>query len=238
MFKPARPSGKRTGRRNKAEAGSKSMMGNTLSVAAFKEMDPFPPMIRRNFKYCGVHQLTTNASTGTFGTEQRYNLNALYDPDYTGSGHQPYGFDQIMAGYNKYRVERVSFKILFTTPGSAADMIGAASVAPGTSASLAAVTLAYPFEWPNFIHGHISSAGERKCVLTGSINLWDLFGVTKARYDADDIYTGSVSANPTALALLSFAVASYSGATSQAASSLIELEYTAVIYDRLNMAPS
>lgn len=197
-------------------------------------------MVKRIFKYTALHQMATasSPSAGYYGSEQRYNLNSLYDPDYTGSGHQPYGFDQIMATYNKYRVNRVSYKITFTTPGADADMLCTATVAPGTSASIAAAAPSTPLEWPNATHGHLSSQGSRICVLTGTIDLHTLIGVTKQRYDADDIFVGSVSANPTQLALLSYAVASYSGSGSQACSTLIELEYEAVIYDRVVVAAS
>ncbi len=212
-------------------------MSNTLSVEAFKALDPFPPMVKRVFKYTDLHQISC-ASSGDYGSEIRYNLNALYDPYYTGAGHQPYGFDQVMATYGKYRVQRVSYRITFTTPGAANDMLCTASVSPGTSASLASLAPARPLEWPNSTHGHLSSAGTRLCVLTGSVDLHVICGVSKQRYDADDTFVGSVSANPSQLALLSIAVASYSGAASEACSCLVELEYESMIFDRIIVAAS
>lgn len=213
------------------------MMGAKLNVEAFIANDPFPPMIRRSFKYCDLHQITTGTA-GVYGSEVRYNLNGLYDPYYTGAGHQPYGYDQVFALYNKYRVERVSYRVTITTPGAAADMICAASVSPGSSASIAGIAPAGPLEWPNSTHGHLSSAGSRICVLTGTIDLHTLVGVAKAKYDADDTYCGTVGANPSQLALLSFAVGSYSGSASQGASALVELEYDAVAFERVIVAAS
>jgi hypothetical protein len=37
--------------------------------------------------------------------------NGLYDPDTTGTGHQPYGFDQAMAIYSRYRVRKSVCKV-------------------------------------------------------------------------------------------------------------------------------
>lgn len=221
-------------------AKAKTLQTATLSVMAFRSLDPFPPMVKRIFKYSDLHSLATAASpsAGYYGSEQRYNLNSLYDPNYTGSGHQPYGFDQIMATYNKYRVNRVSYKITFTTPGADNDVLCTASIAPGTSGSVAGTAPSTPLEWPNATHGHLSSSGTRLCVLTGSIDLHTLIGVSKQRYDADDTFVGTVSSNPSQLALLSYAVASYSGAGSQSVASLIELEYECIVFDRVVVAAS
>jgi len=237
---PAKPTTAMTKQRpgGKQAKQAKALQAQALSLAAFRALDPFPPMIRRSFRYADLHQMTTAATTGYFGSENRYNMNSLYDPYYTGAGHQPYGFDQIMASYTKYRVERVTFRITFTTPGGAADILCAASYGAGTSASLAGVAPAPICEWPNAVHGHLSSSGTRVCYLTGTINLWEVCNVTKQRYETDDIYVGSVSANPSQVALLSFAIASYSAASSEAASVLVELEYDAIVYDRQVIAAS
>jgi len=204
----------------------------------FKGLDPFPSQIRRSFRYADLHQLTTEATTGNMGTQARYNMNSLFDPYYTGTGHQPYGYDQLTNIYSKYRVNRFHFKLTYTTPGGAADIFCAASYSAGTSASLTSVAPYIVCEWPNAIHGHLSSSGERKCVLTGSVDLHDVVTVAKAKYDADDAYSAAVTANPTTLILLAIAVGSYSGASSEATSVLVELEYDALLYDRQVVASS
>lgn len=40
-----------------------------------------------------------------------FRLNSLYDPDYTGTGHQPLGFDQWASVYDKYYVRRARIKV-------------------------------------------------------------------------------------------------------------------------------
>jgi len=204
----------------------------------FKGLDPFPAMIRRQFRYADIHQLATESSTGNLGSQVRYRMNSLFDPYYTGAGHQPYGYDQLTNIYAKYRVNRISFKATFTTPGGAADVFCAASYSTGTSASLSAYSPHVICEWPNAIHGHLSSSGSRVCVLSGTVNLHDIVTIPKAKYDADDAYSAAVGSDPTQLVLLSFAVGSYSGTGSEATSLLIELEYDAVLYERQVVASS
>lgn len=43
-----------------------------------------------------------------------YTTNGLYDPNTTGIGHQPTGFDQLMALYNEYVVIGSTIKVSFT----------------------------------------------------------------------------------------------------------------------------
>ncbi len=235
---PTRPIGTNKAARRRRQQVATTMPTAHLNLASFKAIDPFPPQIRRRLKYADLFQLATAASTGNFGAEQRFRVNSLYDPDYSGTGHQPYGYDQISNLYNKYRVDRVWFKIIFTTPGSAADVLCAASISPGTSAALATFAPAVPLEWPNTMVGHLSSSGERKVVLTGTIDLAVLCGVPRHKYESEDSYSAAVGANPSQVALLSFAVASFSGSASQATSVLCELEYDAVLYERVILGQS
>lgn len=49
------------------------------------------------------------AATG----HQVFSANGLYDPDITGSGHQPRGFDQMMELYDHYQVIGAQCKVMF-----------------------------------------------------------------------------------------------------------------------------
>lgn len=183
--------------------------------------------------------MSTDTGGGTVvGTQQVMRLNSLYDPDYTGSGHQPYGFDQMSGMYQKYRVDHVDFQVLFTTPGAANDMLCLATVAPNTTSNLTGVAMYAAQERPNSIVGHLSSQGERKCVLNGSFDLHTLCGVPKAKYVAEEQYSAAINADPTVVPLLTFAVGSYSNAVSQACSVQVVLSYRATLFQRATQATS
>ncbi len=49
-----------------------------------------------------------------------FRANGLYDPNYTGAGHQPYGFDQWMTYYNQFTVLGSKITALFRNYGAAA----------------------------------------------------------------------------------------------------------------------
>lgn len=60
-----------------------------------------PTPRRAILRYCDQHTLTS--SSGLLGTWV-YRANSVYDPNYTGTGHQPMGFDQWSILYNHYTV--------------------------------------------------------------------------------------------------------------------------------------
>ena len=49
-----------------------------------------------------------NTTSGLCGV-RIFSLSSLFDPDVTGTGHQPVGYDQIMALYEEYIVKGVSY---------------------------------------------------------------------------------------------------------------------------------
>lgn len=71
----------------------------------------FPDKLRTRLRYCDQFQL------GTGVTNWVYRFNSLYDPDLSGTGHQPRYFDQLCAAngiYSKYRVLGAKAKITFS----------------------------------------------------------------------------------------------------------------------------
>lgn len=61
-----------------------------------------PAQYIADLEFTGIGTLTTTASVGP--TTQVYRANDLYDPYFTGAGHQPRGFDQLMNFFNHFTV--------------------------------------------------------------------------------------------------------------------------------------
>lgn len=198
--------------------------------------DPFPATMRRTFTYCQTFSLSSG--NGLLGTQQAFRLNSLYDPDYTGAGHQPYGFDQMSGLYSMYRVDRAKFEVIFTTPGSANDILAVATVSPGTDSSLTGAALYTAQERPGGIWGICSSAGERRCSLKGSFDLHVISGVPKAKYVAEENYASSMSTNPSAISLLSIAAGCVDGTNAVSVAVMVVITYDAVLFNRVTQATS
>jgi len=88
-----------------------------------KQLSAFPVRLTRTLRY----NQSNIIDVGNFGINaQVFRANSLFDPDLTGTGHQPNGFDALMAAYNHFTV--LSCKIRVRTIQCAS---GGGTIEPG-----------------------------------------------------------------------------------------------------------
>lgn len=91
----------------------------------------FAARTRRTLQYYSTGTVLTGTNTVN---SQVFSANGMFDPDITGSGGQPMGFDQMMAFYNHYTVLRSRIRIIIAntsttlTPSVGIMVSGSASV--------------------------------------------------------------------------------------------------------------
>ena len=73
-----------------------------------KYFDPFPAKMSAVLRYSDQIVLDANTSSPA---RHHFRGTSVYDPDYTGTGHQPYGFDQYSRLYNHYIVDKAIITI-------------------------------------------------------------------------------------------------------------------------------
>jgi len=86
----------------------------------------FAKTTKMAFRY--VDTVTINADAGSNFVYLTYSANGMYDPDTTGIGHQPYGFDQYMQFYNHYTVIGSKMTCKFQPPAPSTTSAGTAYV--------------------------------------------------------------------------------------------------------------
>ncbi len=175
----------------------------------------FPKKLKVVHKY--VEAL--NFTAGTPSDVRQFSCNGLYDPNITGTGHQPLYFDQLSGIYNHYTVFRSWCKyILVTTsvPCLVSHYIeDDTTVSSGTqSAEMSTATVT--------THSNLAV---KPTVLTRSWNGKEFFGGDL--FD-NDLLTGSASANPTEQMYFTFNVTAMDGVTIPSYSVLVEVHYEAV----------
>lgn len=75
--------------------------------------DGMPNRARATLRYC--EQVSLNPGVGS-PANYYFRANDCYDPNLTGTGHQPKGFDQLMSWYNHFTVERSRIRVTIQPP--------------------------------------------------------------------------------------------------------------------------
>lgn len=189
-------------------------------------------------RYASGLPLTTGAA-GVYGTEQVYRLNSLYDPDFTGAGHQPYGYDQMIALYTKYLVSGVKVEVILTDPSADGIVVGM-MVQPSTSTyTITGHGVDQIKEKPMAITRVINSTGRQIQRIVQYIPLAKLEGLSRSQWhNSQDDYGAATSANPTLNCWFRIAVGSVRGNAGDTVVARIQLTYYSKFYDRIVLAQS
>ena len=90
-----------------------------------------------------------------------------------------------------------------------------------------------PAEYAGGSYGVLSSAGERRCVLQGTIDLAKVCGVNHAKYRADDPYAAYIGANPVQEILLSIATCAMDGTNGITCAYQVTLTFETLWFSRV-----
>jgi len=195
-------------------------------------LTPFPASWKCRLKYSTQITLSVG-STGLMGTEWVARLNSLFDPDFTYTGHQPYGYDQLAAIYGQYIVRGVTVDLQFTDPTIEALVIGAA-VQPSAASSTVSGKDPYVIAEQEFgAVEYVNTSGSQKAHLFRHFDLAKVEGVTPSQYSNQlSVYGAAVTANPTLSPWLRVAVSDLNGGSSGQIRCMFSLIFDAEFYRR------
>ena len=169
--------------KNKSE--SKSNRGYT----AFSHNYPIAQRLRTIL--CYTEKVTFAALPSI---DQQFRLNSLFDPNLTGTGHQPKGFDQLAALYNRYRVYKCEYKITFAQFSNAVPIY--CGVAPtNTLTGFTDITDHAEMSESKYVIA-VNSAPLLTGSFRGTVDLAKLNGKTRIAYEADDTTQALTTTNP------------------------------------------
>jgi hypothetical protein len=182
------------------------------------------PEVTGKLNYSSMNELT--GSSGNYV----YTLNGLYDPDISGGGAQPTGFDEYMAMYNHYRVTSCSVRAIVSLSSAVPT---AFCLTPYRNSGTPpasfrdALALGGPF-------GLISTSAGASVELNLHVDVARWQG-----YNLDSVnYAGSASANPTLLFYFGVFHESVDGSTSHSMNAVLRITYTVKFYDRKPLSRS
>lgn len=144
------------------------------------------------------------------GASYSFAINNCFDPNFTGAGSQPLGFDQYAALYGRYRVLKVRFAIscgnrtalpirvgYYTSPQSTLSADPNAWLIQNSSARM-------KYVGPN-------TGGPAVVDLAGNAAMSTIFGVTNAEFEIEHDFVAATGAGPTRQAYLHLFIAGSSG---------------------------
>lgn len=217
---------------------SKRSKAMGLVTPGYFQAQPFTNIKRCSVVYAGEHTIFSGVA-GLFGTEVKYSLNGLFDVDISGVGHQPMGFDQLMAIYSKYKVNRAKVIIQWSDPSGDGLTIGHKLNTINDASVLGGMSLNKARELTTVRTKPISDSGSQRVIQTFTMPMNQLMQVTKLQFDANSKdYTGSSGANPIESPTISLACINTRDATNISILCNIKIVFYCQFYQRKTLGQS
>lgn len=134
------------------------------------------------------------------GADQVYRANSLFDPDFTGVGDQPMGYDQWSAFFGLYRVRGCRYTVEIANANTSPCLVG---VLPSRNPTLSSSSTSWMSA--RGVRTHVLGAitgGTNIVKFSGFIQPWDLNDQTRLQYMDDNASLGSTAANPSTVVYL------------------------------------
>lgn len=250
---PARRSASTSMRRPKPRTTNRARRAGN---AALQSGGPYPRPVRaimpanhlpsgQKFSFRYADSFSLNPAAGSYAS-QTFRANDLYDPDFTGAGAQPMGFDQVMAWYDHFCVVRSRIKVTAgigtaTTIGVSAWGVGLFDDSSAANNILGSGSLEGMVE-----QGHGFRIGGTSAHTTGPRSNWTMgaafdfknFFGSQANASLAE-FRGSVSASPTEQAYFTVWVVPWDGSSDiDTTRFLVEIDFDAILTEPKNLARS
>lgn len=179
--------------------------------------------------------------TSTAGaiTDNIYSQNDLFDPNVTGTGHQPMGFDQLAVLYNRYRVfgSKVTLRCSQTGTGTQQALTGTVSL-QSTASVTPSTAIGVPPERDSTITRTVGAAGESNGILSAAAKVGTARGVTATAVRNDPAYSAIVTTDPATQTYWHIYYNTADGATTSTCTINVLIEYDCEFFSRVMPAGS
>lgn len=163
------------------------MWGGSVTTTVDSFLPVFPNITTRRLRY--AERGAAGSTSGVVGTYV-FTLSGLYDPNISGTGHQPMGFDEIMPFYEHYHVLRADVHVTFEIEGNGKGFV-ALKITPDTSVPADPLTL---IEEGRNVVDYIDATASANAskVLRASVNVPGVMGLTRRNFLADTDTGGAI----------------------------------------------
>jgi len=176
-----------------------------------------------NMIYCEKGINLTTPTVGGAG-DYIFRINSIFDPNFTGGGHQPSLHDQMANIFERYTVYGCTYKVTFSnSSASNRQAVGVyVSDRSDTGADFTTLVEQGSVEWSTL---PVATAGGSQRTFTGYVDLPKLMGMEKDQYIADANYCPEFGSDPNDPAFLHCIYADIAGGGTTVITLVIELVF-------------
>lgn len=188
--------------------------------------------LQRPFALTYVQEATVDGAAAGAATTVVFRLNGMYDPDYTGVGHQPLGFDQMMGLYYKYIVTGCRYEVIISSTNVTATntCVVGVSIQNAVTTSIAWTEYAeQPGTKFQLLEGRGGNVTRVKFI--GYVDIAKNHGRTRGNILGEDDFQGTASTNPAQTVNLLIWAAGWGGQNPDACAATVKLTYYGVFRD-------
>lgn len=202
-YKPRKPRGKRNPYKPRtAQAPRQRLQGA-----------PFPPIMYTKQNYSQIYLFITGAA-GTYGAQNTFRMNSMWDFDMTGIGHSPYGRDELAQLYGSYKITAMAVDMWITNP-TADGMLVSWGVQPPNRPAMP-FTGGSPtilIEKPSTQTAYVNNTGSQKVHIKRYYPMYKAAQFTSLQYNANmSDFSAEVTTNPALVPTWAIACANLDGA--------------------------
>lgn len=192
----------------------------------------FPDRIMARLSYHDMRRI--NPGGGATYLDTVYEVNNAFDPEYSGAGHQPRGFDSLAALYNRYRVYRTVADVEVRQRASH----GVLGACVPNNVSTALTSADVPLELNRAVYIPVTGSSQPVSRVRTTIDMPAILGQTRAQYAANDNVMSLVTGNPNEPIYLHVYIAQVDGATALDVEISVTLQLEVEFFDRKFDSPS
>jgi len=178
----------------------------------------FPPKTTVLCQYAETGFITSTVTPAYYS----YRLNSIFDPNFTGTGGSVKSYSTLAANYGIYRVMSVDYTLMVQ---SSSDIYGGC-IPYAVSGSLASFGIDDFAVQSRVQLSSRSGYADAPMVFKGTLNMWEIAGVTKETYSSDDSYASAMGTNPVEINWFSVFAQNVDEATSAGTRWLVRFNYT------------
>lgn len=200
---------------------------------AYVNSDPFRPQMQVKLHYTETFLMTTG-TLGIFGAQQTMLLNSCFDPNETGAGHQPYGFDQLALLYRRYKVNGCLIEMVWTDPSADGMMVGMMMLPPFGIKNIVGLTVDQVKEQPMSVTRSINNSGKQMTIVKQYVPMHSVMGISELQFKSNlTDFSAGMTATPAQSARIRCSVASLRATGGDTIMLRISLTYFTQVYDRV-----